>query len=108
MVCKPGSGSENKGGIVTSELVFADSYFFFFSSRRRHTIFDCDWSSDVCSSDLVHRPTAGHVDLVAENNRVVRRTAFGKIGQVFPLAGLRVEASDAGQRMRIGDRKSVV
>src|SRR5256886_6787715 len=31
----------------------ADSYaFFFFSSRRRHTRFDCDWSSDVCSSDL--------------------------------------------------------
>src|SRR5260370_53710 len=26
---------------------------FFFSSRRRHTIFKCDWSSDVCSSDLV-------------------------------------------------------
>src|SRR2546430_8124627 len=26
---------------------------FFFSSRRRHTRFDCDWSSDVCSSDLV-------------------------------------------------------
>src|SRR5205085_3910754 len=28
--------------------------FFFFSSRRRHTRFDCDWSSDVCSSDLVY------------------------------------------------------
>src|SRR2546430_7451952 len=27
---------------------------FFFSSRRRHTRFDCDWSSDVCSSDLVY------------------------------------------------------
>src|SRR5256886_9284709 len=26
--------------------------FFFFSSRRGHTRFDCDWSSDVCSSDL--------------------------------------------------------
>src|SRR5256886_10497821 len=25
---------------------------FFLSSRRRHTRFDCDWSSDVCSSDL--------------------------------------------------------
>src|SRR6266478_3967588 len=25
---------------------------FFFSSKRRHTRFDCDWSSDVCSSDL--------------------------------------------------------
>src|SRR2546430_9027323 len=30
--------------------------YFFFSSRRRHTRFDCDWSSDVCSSDL--SPTA--------------------------------------------------
>src|SRR2546430_14654906 len=28
------------------------SFLFFFSSRRRHTRFDCDWSSDVCSSDL--------------------------------------------------------
>src|SRR2546427_4578060 len=28
-------------------------FFFFFSSRRRHTRFDCDWSSDVCSSDLI-------------------------------------------------------
>src|SRR5438034_10973863 len=31
---------------------------FFFSSRRRHTRSLCDWSSDVCSSDLTarHRP----------------------------------------------------
>src|SRR5690606_40940263 len=28
------------------------SFFFFFSSRRRHTRFSRDWSSDVCSSDL--------------------------------------------------------
>src|SRR5256886_9931003 len=28
--------------------------YVFFSSRRRHTRFDCDWSSDVCSSDLRH------------------------------------------------------
>src|SRR5689334_24133818 len=28
-------------------------WFFFFSSRRRHTRWNCDWSSDVCSSDLV-------------------------------------------------------
>src|SRR6267143_5023915 len=27
--------------------------FFFFSSRRRHTRWNCDWSSDVCSSDLM-------------------------------------------------------
>src|SRR6266700_5439548 len=28
--------------------------FFFFSSRRRHTRFSRDWSSDVCSSDLFY------------------------------------------------------
>src|SRR5438477_10505603 len=34
--------------------------FFFFSSRRRHTRLTCDWSSDVCSSDLlVLADTAG-------------------------------------------------
>src|SRR2546427_12421713 len=37
-------------------------FFFFFSSRRRHTRFDCDWSSDVCSSDL----TLGSVTRTAE------------------------------------------
>src|SRR5947207_12220165 len=30
----------------------ASTYAFFFSSRRRHTRSLCDWSSDVCSSDL--------------------------------------------------------
>ena len=30
-------------------------FFFFFSSRRRHTRSLCDWSSDVCSSDLLER-----------------------------------------------------
>src|SRR2546430_11299571 len=33
-------------------VVRMNKHFFFFSSRRRHTRFDCDWSSDVCSSDL--------------------------------------------------------
>src|SRR5690606_17876126 len=32
---------------------------FFFSSRRRHTRFSRDWSSDVCSSDLTDRRRAG-------------------------------------------------
>src|SRR5256886_8491688 len=38
----------------TNRMCVASS-FFFFSSRRRHTRFDCDWSSDVCSSDLLAR-----------------------------------------------------
>src|SRR2546430_11005920 len=42
---------------------------FFFSSRRRHTIFDCDWSSDVCSSDL-SSPPYGLRSLVQHENLV--------------------------------------
>src|SRR3972149_127295 len=34
--------------------VYLCCFVFFFSSRRRHTRFDCDWSSDVCSSDLYY------------------------------------------------------
>src|SRR2546427_6039495 len=34
-------------------VCYCGIFFFFFSSRRRHTRFDCDWSSDVCSSDLL-------------------------------------------------------
>src|SRR3989442_12190197 len=33
--------------------IYSDKFFFFFSSRRRHTRCGRDWSSDVCSSDLV-------------------------------------------------------
>src|SRR5690606_40714965 len=34
--------------------------YFFFSSRRRHTRFSRDWSSDVCSSDLAERSQRHH------------------------------------------------
>src|SRR2546430_8146570 len=42
------------GALVLDEgtTMFGVCSVFFFSSRRRHTRFDCDWSSDVCSSDL--------------------------------------------------------
>src|SRR3712207_7316820 len=36
-----------------------DDFCFFFSSRRRHTRYWRDWSSDVCSSDLSVPPRAG-------------------------------------------------
>src|SRR5690606_40918367 len=34
-------------------VIIVCSFIFFFSSRRRHTRFSRDWSSDVCSSDLL-------------------------------------------------------
>src|SRR6266850_6921848 len=33
--------------------MYTSNFFFFFSSRRRHTRLQGDWSSDVCSSDLL-------------------------------------------------------
>src|SRR5690606_40668526 len=41
--------------------------YFFFSSRRRHTRFSRDWSSDVCSSDLTNL-------IVSSTRRTVRNT----------------------------------
>src|SRR3989454_1885904 len=38
--------------------------FFFFSSRRRHTRLQGDWSSDVCSSDLVDLAFLGSVVVI--------------------------------------------
>src|SRR2546422_8397030 len=40
-------------------------YFFFFSSRRRHTRCSRDWSSDVCSSDLIRNA----IDFVAPHQQ---------------------------------------
>src|SRR5689334_24821484 len=46
--------------IYTFSILFF--VFFFFSSRRRHTRWNCDWSSDVCSSDLDEMDVAGAGD----------------------------------------------
>src|SRR6266850_5841574 len=50
-------------------------YFFFFSSRRRHTRLQGDWSSDVCSSDLVSvgvEPTTSAVMTQTLNHQPLR------------------------------------
>src|SRR5688572_32080819 len=58
--------------------------FFFFSSRRRHTRFDCDWSSDVCSSDLpgvacedVDRAARSVIDEEGYGEYFIHRTGHG-------------------------------
>src|SRR5262245_65221130 len=54
------------------------SVFFFFSSRRRHTRCLSDWSSDVCSSDLVFRisPDCTKVDAVVTDTVYPNGLAF--------------------------------
>src|SRR2546430_7609690 len=48
--------------------------FFFFSSRRRHTRFDCDWSSDVCSSDLA--TMASFTALLAARHALLKKAGW--------------------------------
>src|SRR5467141_708206 len=61
-------------------------FCFFFSSRRRHTRFKCDWSADVCSSDLRER---GRLWDAAEREH----------------AGVQPEADDRLQRRRRRERE---
>src|SRR6266478_8949977 len=78
---------------------------FFFSSRGRHTRFDCDWSSDVCSSDLAEGAelvdTAESLQegtetiLLVEDEAPVReliRRVLESAGYVVLAAGLPSEA----------------
>src|SRR5207245_3671725 len=50
--------------LVVSFVFVSFIFFFFFSSRRRHTRCYRDWSSDVCSSDLLYRDRLGFSGLV--------------------------------------------
>src|SRR5260370_39760022 len=63
-------------------------FFFFFSSRRRHTRFKCDWSSDVCSSDLL-----------VERRTVQRTPAF--VQQYARRAGIEGTISQAVRTTRL-------
>src|SRR5438034_8540971 len=65
-------------------VVSAYDVFFFFSSRRRHTRSLCDWSSDVCSSDLEligrEAPLRDVTNLVVAH-RLVTLTGAGGVGK---------------------------
>src|SRR5438046_8299258 len=56
--------------------------FFFFSSRRRHTRLVSDWSSDVCSSDLVHPLIWREANLVG-TNMAFRLEQANKAGLIY-------------------------
>src|SRR5256886_7488524 len=82
-------------------------FFFFFSSRRRHTRFDCDWSSDVCSSDLANELRAqgrsireAALEAGRERLRPILMTSFAFILGVTPL--LTSSGAGAASRHSIG------
>src|SRR2546421_8841045 len=60
---------------------FVLALFFFFSSRRRHTRSDRDWSSDVCSSDLAP-PKRGGFPFASTCCRDTRSSTTGLLSAV--------------------------
>src|SRR5438876_6712438 len=84
-------------------------FFFFFSSRRRHTRWTGDWSSDVCSSDLVKTfESLSDAELevklqkaadrflsyrktpFAERARLIERSEERRVGKSVDLGGRRI------------------
>ena len=46
--------------------------FFFFKQKTAYEIKECDWSSDVCSSDLLHVERTGEIDIaVLDRDQVI-------------------------------------
>src|SRR5438034_10538502 len=75
--------------------------FFFFSSRRRHTRSLCDWSSDVCSSDLSPKQ-----EVAKTHGRVARQQVIheGQVSQRLAhlLPGHTDRASVRSEERRVG------
>src|SRR5688572_32799440 len=90
--------------------------FFFFSSRRRHTRFDCDWSSDVCSSDLERELAVRACIAAAVGGVIGARIAWlllhpsvaGTLGGPFAFyAGGRSEERRVGKSVDLGGRRII-
>src|SRR5690242_20748416 len=76
-------------------------FFFFFSSRRRHTRLTCDWSSDVCSSDLVNK----FISEAEASYQPLRVDPAIEEEQAKRLAGLRAARDSDEWRRRIDELK---
>src|SRR5256886_14239564 len=76
---------------------------FFFSSRRRHTRFDCDWSSDVCSSDLDYFSS----DSLAVDDQLVDVNPGQRLFPGIADVSVPVRAVRTAHRGRATERKTI-
>src|SRR5690606_41781177 len=78
--------------------------YFFFSSRRRHTRFSRDWSSDVCSSDLRFVELAQEINATMPTY-VVRRAQDILNQDAKALRGSRVLVLGRSEERRVGKER---
>src|SRR5689334_23747834 len=90
--------ARNQYTITTSPIERRHSWLFFLSSRGRHTCWNCDWSSDVCSSDLVLGPNGAGKTTAVKILTTLIRPDSGRA----EVAGIDVLAHPGEVRRRIG------
>ena len=63
-------------------------FFFFFKQKTAYEIYQCDWSSDVCSSDLPYAGAIGYLSYNGElDTCICIRTILVKDGMAYVQAG---------------------
>src|SRR5689334_22911867 len=113
--CSSMPGTSGRKEIIWSRIISSGWNIcrFFFSSRRRHTRWNCDWSSDVCSSDLaydcakdgwLHHSRDGQYVFVGDSGDVIDTKMRKTVTTLPPLANTRKFIEIDFEK----DRKSVV
>src|SRR6266481_6371061 len=85
-------------GIVADREDIVGRIYFFFSSRRRHTRWNCDWSSDVCSSDLEGRQVIVARSVGRRRFRAFQ-LSFEAQGVAHRLTGLQIGRASCRERV---------
>src|SRR5258705_8925524 len=103
------SGLQFIGGYEACLFMVFFHLFFFFSSRRRHTRCLSDWSSDVCSSDLVLLQKSFGAPVVTKDGvTVVKEIELEDKFENMGAKMIREVAQKTSDTAGDGDRKSVV
>src|SRR5699024_10004246 len=97
-------------------LIVVVLLIFFFSSRRRHTRSKRDWSSDVCSSDLLRHGLRGGGEVYdallsaggVQEAQVVRAHVVGVLVFFFLSSGEALGQLEHGHAHRLGDEQVAV
>src|SRR5256885_8259901 len=109
ILAQVGMNMADDSSVVLEVAMQNTAHVFFFSSRRRHTRLQGDWSSDVCSSDLPHwgyDPTA----IRASSPWTSPAAGTYRSGVVTPMRAkiMKITYTDSRDGMVLIDRKSVV